>query len=53
MPDGGNRTTSEVFGAYVESVLAHSLRPGRVMVMDKLSAHKGGRVRDLIEKRGC
>jgi hypothetical protein len=30
-----------------------SLRPGRVVVMDKLSSHKGGRVRELIEARDC
>ena len=38
-------TTREVFEAYLERVLAPSLRPGRVVVMDNLSAHKGGRVR--------
>jgi transposase len=46
-------TTREVFEAYLERVLAPSLSPGRVMVMDNLSAHKGGRVRELIEARGC
>ncbi len=30
-----------------------SLRAGQVMVMDNLSAHKGSRVRELIESRGC
>ena len=42
-----------VFEAYVEQALAPSLRVGQVVVMDILSAHKGGRVRDLIEARGC
>jgi transposase len=46
-------TTREVFEAYLEHVLAPSLRPGQVVVMDNLTAHKGGRVKDLIEGRGC
>jgi len=45
--------TRAVFEAYVEQALAPSLRPGRVVVMDNLSAHKGGRVREIIEGRGC
>ncbi len=32
-------TTSEVFEAYVEHLLAPTLRPGRVVVMDNLGAH--------------
>jgi hypothetical protein len=43
----------EVFEAYVERVLAPTLRVGQVVVMDNLSAHKGERVRKLIEHRGC
>ena len=46
-------TTSEVFEAYLERVLVASLRPGQVVVMDNLTAHKGSRVRELIEGRGC
>lgn len=46
-------TTSVVFEAYVEQVLAPTLRRGQVVVMDNLSAHKGDRVRELIEGRGC
>jgi len=46
-------TTREVFETYVERVLAPRLRPGQVVVMDNLSAHKGERVRGLIEARGC
>ena len=46
-------TTKVVFEAYVEEALAPSLRPGQVMVMDNLSSHKGQRVRELIEGRGC
>ena len=48
-------TTREVFEAYhLEQALAPALEPGQVVVvMDDLSAHKGVRVRELIEGRGC
>jgi transposase len=46
-------TTARVFETYVERVLAPALRKGQVVVMDNLSAHKGERVRGLIEDRGC
>jgi len=46
-------TTKAVFEAYVEGLLVPSLRAGRVIVMDNLAAHKGERVRELIESRGC
>src|ERR671923_2906226 len=46
-------TTATVFETYLERVLVPSLRWGQVVVMDNLSAHKGSRVRDLIEQRGC
>ncbi len=46
-------TTKAVFEAYVERVLLPSLSPGRVVVLDNLAAHKGERVRELIEERGC
>jgi transposase len=46
-------TTSVIFEAYVEQVLAPTLRRGQVMVMDNLSAHKGERIKELIEGRGC
>ena len=46
-------TTRIVFEAYVEKVLVPSLRHGQVVVMDNLSAHKGERVRELVEKAGC
>jgi len=49
--EGG--TTSRVFEAYVEKVLSPALRPGRIVVMDKLGAHRPKRVRELIEARGC
>jgi transposase len=46
-------TTREVFEAYLERVLTPELRPGQIVVMDNLSAHKGSRIRQLIEERGC
>jgi transposase len=46
-------TTGDVFEAYVEQVLAPTLCEGQVVVMDNLSAHKGDRVRELIEERGA
>jgi transposase len=46
-------TDREVFEAYVEEVLTQSLRSGQIVVMDNLTAHKGERVRELIEERGC
>jgi transposase len=48
-----SRIPYEVFEAYLEDVLAPSLKPGQVVVMDNLSSHKSERVRELIEKRGC
>src|SRR5688572_1291939 len=46
-------TTRDVFEAYLERVLIPALKPGQVVVMDNLSSHKGSRVRELIEGRGC
>jgi transposase len=46
-------TTKAVFETYVERLLAPSLKPGRVVVMDNLGAHKGDRVKELIEARGA
>ena len=46
-------TTKAVFEAYVERVLAPTLGPGQVVVMDNLGAHRGERVRALVEARGC
>jgi len=46
-------TDTKVFETYVKRVLAPTLREGQVVVMDNLSAHKGERVRELIERRGC
>lgn len=41
------------FTAYIELVLAPTLRRGDIVVMDNLSAHKSDRIRHLIEVRGA
>ena len=46
-------TTARVFETYVRRLLAPALRPGQVVVMDNLGAHRPKRVRELIEARGC
>lgn len=43
----------EAFLAYVEKVLAPSLSPGDLVVIDNLSAHKVDGVRTLIEASGA
>jgi transposase len=46
-------TTKAVFEAYVEQNLSPVLRTGQVVAIDDLTAHKGERVRELIEARGA
>ncbi|WP_273888875.1 IS630 family transposase [Rubrobacter naiadicus] len=46
-------TNGMVFETYLREVLCPTLSEGQVVVMDNLSAHKGERVRELIEGRGC
>src|SRR5258708_37612106 len=46
-------TNAAAFEIYLEQILLPSLAPGHIVVMDNLSAHKGARVRHLIEERGC
>ena len=46
-------TTKDMFEAYIEHFVAPTLSAGKVVVMDNLSAHKGQRVRKLVEDRGC
>jgi transposase len=46
-------TSATVFEGYVERVLAPALKGGQIIVVDNLNAHKGERVRELIEERGC
>ena len=49
--DGSANT--ELFEIYIEQILAPSLSPGQMVIMDNLSIHKGNKVRQLIEARGC
>ena len=47
-------TDGKVFEAsYVEGVLAPSLQCGQIVIMDNLTAHKGERIKELIDERGC
>ena len=47
-------TNGTVFETYLREVLCPTLEEGQVVVvMDNLSAHKGEKVRELIEGRGC
>jgi DDE superfamily endonuclease len=46
-------TDGIVFEAYIERVLVPSLRQGQVVVMDNLWAHKGERVKELVESASC
>lgn len=43
-------TNAEVFHAYVREILLPTLRPGDIVVMDNLSAHKNARTIALIEQ---
>jgi transposase len=45
--------TGQSFTIFIRDVLVPSLRPGMVVVMDNLSAHKVVAVRKLIESVGC
>ena len=49
--EGG--TTKEVFLAYVQKVLIPTLRPGNVVLLDNLAAHKAPGVREAIEAVGA
>jgi len=46
-------TDRKVFEAYIEGVLAPSLQYGQIVIMDNLTAHKGERIKELIEERSC
>ena len=45
--------TGAWFRAYVEQVLAPTLAPGDVVILDNLPAHKGPAVRHAVEDRGA
>lgn len=41
------------FELYIEQILAPSLHPGQIVIMDNLSIHQSTRVRQAIEAKGC
>ncbi len=45
--------TGELFVAYIEQFLAPTLKPGDIVIMDNLPAHKVGGVAEAIEARGA
>ncbi len=46
-------TDTEMFVAFVETLLMPTLKPGQIVVMDNLSAHQSPRVDQLIESVGA
>ena len=46
-------TSGDVFKAYLDQVLCPVLRPGQIVVMDNLPAHKVSGVRERIESVGA
>jgi transposase len=50
MTEGG--VTTALFEAYIEQVLGPTLRPGQIVLLDNLSAHKSPRLRELLAARG-
>jgi transposase len=46
-------TDGEIFLAYVEHILCPQLRPGDIVVMDNLAAHKVAGVQELIASTGA
>ena len=44
---------AEAFKTYVETVLAPTLRPGKLVIMDNLGSHKGKAVRQAIRAAGA
>ena len=44
---------TETFEWYITQQLAPTLRPGQVVVLDNLSAHKAESIREAIAARGC
>ena len=41
------------FETHIEKVLAPTLEPSDIVIMDNLPAHKGDKVRELIEAKGA
>ena len=46
-------TTQRVFETYVERVLVPALRPGQLVVVDNVGAHKSARAEQLIHDAKC
>lgn len=46
-------TDQDVFLAYLREILAPTLRPGDIVVMDNLSPHKTPAVADIIRAKGA
>lgn len=46
-------TDGDVFLAYLKEVLCPQLKPGHIVVMDNLAAHKVDGVKDLIQQTGA
>jgi transposase len=46
-------TEAEVLRVYVEQVLRPTLRPGDLVIMDNLRAHKAAGIREAIEQTGA
>jgi transposase len=44
---------TDTFEWYIREQLAPTLRPGQVVVLDNLSAHKAATISEVIEARGC
>jgi transposase len=49
--EGG--TTAAVFATYLQRVLLPALRPGQVVVVDNVGAHKPERMAQLVAAAGC
>jgi transposase len=43
----------DLFEAYVERILAPSLSPGEIVILDHCSIHTGDKVQQLIEAHHC
>jgi transposase len=46
-------TDAEVFRVYVQQVLRPTRRPGDIVIMDNLRAHKAAGIREAIEQAGA
>src|SRR5713226_739291 len=49
--DGAADTAT--FEVYIEQILAPSLRPGQIVILDNLSIHLGSQVKQAVEAKGC